>query len=169
MVEEGDDDDFDDIDAELKEQDKGIIEAFAHCEHRVVLSTELEEHVDIGDRQLRRRLNDLVTRDIVGSRKPGRDRLWWLKEDVKEPITVRYPLLGLVRKSSVQLLLLAVVTGIAGAVLTASGSTAMAYEVSPPLVTNESLIYYGLGANIASGLFLVSAGIAAAINWLLLE
>ena len=85
------------IDASLKKQDQAILKAFSRAEHQVVLSREIGEFVDLSDRQIRRRLKDLASRDIVGTRKPGRDRLWWLKEEVKEPITAQYPLLRFAR------------------------------------------------------------------------
>lgn len=170
MVEEGDDDDFEDIEPELKEQDKGIIEAFARAEHRVVLSNELEEFVNISERQLRRRLDDLVTREIVGTRKPGRDRLWWLKDDVKEPITVQYPMLRLVRDSPpIQLTIGAVVLAVVGAIITTSATSAMAYETNPPVISTETLLFYGLGASVLSASLLAGAVIALGINRLLLR
>jgi len=44
----------------LKEQDKGIIEAFAGEDHHVLTNSEISEHVSLSDRQVRRQLGKLV-------------------------------------------------------------------------------------------------------------
>lgn len=52
------------VDASLKTQDKPIIDAFSNAEHQVLLMPEVAEKVDLSDRQVRRRLKDLTSRDI---------------------------------------------------------------------------------------------------------
>ncbi|MFC6727777.1 hypothetical protein ACFQDG_03890 [Natronoarchaeum mannanilyticum] len=156
-----------DLDASLKTQDKPIIDAFSYAEHQVLLTTEVSERVDLSDRQVRRRLKDLASRDILGTRKPGRDRLWWLKQDVREPITAQYPLLRFARdRTSVQLLLVGLGVGIVALVLVPIASLAYAYTVSPPLITREMLLEGGLLASMLASGFLIAAVVAAVTGWL---
>jgi hypothetical protein len=155
-----------DLDASLKTQDKPIIDAFSHAEHQVLLTTEVAEKVELSDRQVRRRLKDLASRDILGSRKPGRDRLWWLKQDVREPITAQYPLLRFARdRTSVQLLLAGLGVGIIALFLVPTASLTYAYSVSPPFVTREILLQAGLLASMLASGFLLSAVLAGIIGW----
>lgn len=155
------------IDPNLKEQERGIVDAFARVDHRVVTTGELAEHVSLSKRHLRRRLDDLVDRGIIGTRKPGRDRLWWLETDVKEPITVQYPLLQFVRdKVSVQLLLVALGVGIIAVILTPAAAMSYAYNVSPPLISRAELLRYGLLASLLASGFLIAATVVAVVGWL---
>lgn len=155
-----------DLDASLKTQDKPIIDAFSHAEHQVLLTTEVAEKVELSDRQVRRRLKDLASRDILGTRKPGRDRLWWLKRDVREPITSQYPLLRFARdRTSVQLLLVGLGIGVVALVLVPIASFTYAHTVSPPLITRETLLEGGLLASMLASGFLIAAVAAAAIGW----
>ncbi|MBB6645380.1 hypothetical protein [Halobellus ruber] len=157
-----------DLDASLKTQDKPIIDAFSHAKHQVLLTTEVAERVELSDRQVRRRLKDLASRDILGTRKPGRDRLWWLKRDVREPITAQYPLLRFARdRTGVQLLLAGLGIGVIALVLVPIASLTYAYNVSPPLITREVLLQWGLLASILASGFLIAAVIAAMTGWLL--
>ncbi len=156
------------LDASLKTQDKPIIDAFSHAEHQILLTTEVAEKVELSDRQLRRRLKDLASRDILGTRKPGRDRLWWLKRDVREPITAQYPLLRFARdRTSVQLLLIGLGVGVGALILVPMASFTYAYSVSPPLITREALLEGGLLASMLASGFLIAAVMAAATGWLL--
>lgn len=155
------------LDASLKTQDKPIIDAFSHAEHQVLLTTEVAGKVDLSDRQVRRRLKDLASRDILATRKPGRDRLWWLKEDVKEPITVQYPLLRFARdRIGVQLLLAGIGVGIIALILVPAASLTYAYNVSPPILTKASLLQSGLLASLLASGFLIAAVVAAVAGWL---
>lgn len=100
-------------DPHLKEQDKGIIEAFAREDHRVLTNSEISEHVSLSDRQVRRRLDKLANKGIIGKRVVSGVKMAWLEEDVKEPITVQYQLLTYVRdRASVQLFLIGIVGGL---------------------------------------------------------
>jgi len=156
------------IDASLKKQDQAILEAFSRAEHQVVLSREIGEFVDLSDRQIRRRLKDLASRDIVGTRKPGRDRLWWLKEEVKEPITAQYPLLRFARdRLSIQFLLIGLAIGIIAVVLVPAASIAFAYNTSPPLISRSELLQAGLLASMLAALFLITSVIFAGLGWVL--
>lgn len=165
---EGEDPEYtSELDASLKTQDKPIIDAFSHAEHQVLLTTEVAERVELSDRQVRRRLKDLASRDILGTRKPGRDRLWWLKRDVREPITAQYPLLRFARdRLSVQLLLVGLGVGVLALILVPTASLTYAYSVSPPLFTRELLLQAGLGASMLAGGFLVAAVAAGVTGWL---
>jgi predicted HTH transcriptional regulator len=75
-------------DPHLKEQDKGIIEAFAREDHQVLTNSEIAQHVSLSNRQVRRRLDKLADQGIIGKRVAGGVKLAWLEKDVKEPITV---------------------------------------------------------------------------------
>lgn len=81
-----------DVDPHLKEQNEGIFDAFAQEEHTILTTPEIENHIDLSGRQVRRRLDDLEDKGIVASRKPGRTKLWWLEAEVEEPISVQYPI-----------------------------------------------------------------------------
>ena len=154
------------LDANLKTQDKPIIDAFSHAEHQVLLTTEVAEKVELSDRQVRRRLKDLASRDILGTRKPGRDRLWWLKQNVREPITAQYPLLRYAQnRISVQLLLAGLVIGIVALFLVPIASFTYANSVSPPFVTREMLLQAGLLASMLASGFLLSAVLAGIVEW----
>jgi hypothetical protein len=166
-LENKDSESISDLDANLKTQDKPIIDAFSHAEHQVLLTTEVAEKVELSDRQVRRRLKDLASRDILGTRKPGRDRLWWLKRDVREPITAQYPLLRFARdRTSVQLFLAGLGVGIVALILVPTASFTYAYSVSPPFITRELLLQVGLGASMLAGGFLIAAVLAGVTGWL---
>ncbi|TKX84282.1 hypothetical protein EXE43_19765 [Halorubrum sp. SS5] len=165
-LESEDSESISDLDASLKTQDKPIIDAFSHAEHQVLLTTEVAEKVELSDRQVRRRLKDLASRDILGTRKPGRDRLWWLKQDVREPITAQYPLLRFVQdRISVQLLLAGLVVGIVALFLVPIASFTYANSVTPPIVTREILLQAGLLASMLASGFLLSAVLAGIVEW----
>ena len=86
------------IDPSLKEQNEGILYAFAKEDHRVLTTPEIVRHVDLSRRQVERRLKNLRDHEIVGTRKPGRTRLWWLETEVEEPVSVQYPILKLIQE-----------------------------------------------------------------------
>lgn len=156
------------VDASLKTQDEPIVETFARAEHRVLTTKEISSDVELSDRQVRRRLKDLASREIIETRKPGRDRLWWLKREVKEPITSQYPLLRFARdRTSVQLLLFGVSVGIIALVVVLSASLTYAYGVSPLWVTRATLLRWGLLASVFGGAFIVSSALAAVFGWTL--
>lgn len=155
------------IDPHLKEQDEAIFEAFARADYQVLTAKEIGEYVDLGDRQVRRRLHDLADREVVGTRKPGRDRLWWLEQDVKEPITVQYPLLRFVRdRSSIQLLLIGLGIATVAMILIMSALISFAYNVSPIIVSQDKLLRLGLYASMFAGGFLIASVSSAAVGWL---
>jgi len=156
------------VDAQLKEQNEGIFTAFSLEEHNVLTTSEIADHVDIKKRQVRRRLNDLEDEGIVDSRKPGRTKLWWLQEEVEEPLSVRYPAIGEVKERlSLQLLLMGVLFGISSVLLTTGFLLSSYYEVPVPLLTSQSIIQSGLlSSMIAAGLFM-AASIIAGLDWLL--
>jgi hypothetical protein len=59
-------------------------------------TTEVADELRVGLKQTRRRLRSLADEGVVGTRQPGGEQLWWLEKEIKEPITVRYPLLRFV-------------------------------------------------------------------------
>ncbi len=162
------------VDPNLKVQDAAIVEAFSLVDHQVVTTAEIHEHVDLSQKQVRRRLNDLADRGIVGTRKPGRDRLWWLEADVTEPITVQYPLLRYVRdRLSVQLFVLGIGVGVLAMVVTMLGTLMVITDPAPEYMRHTTafrlqmeLLRGGLLATVvSSGLLLTGISLAVA-RWL---
>lgn len=142
----------------FKEQDEGIKEAFAKSDHDVLTTNEIEKHTDLSKRQLNRRLDRLVDEGVLGSRKPGRDKLFWLKVDVREPITIRYPLIGLVKRNvSLQLFLLGVAIGVAAMVVLLSAGVFYTYDVGIPVLSRDEVLYAGFGGALIGGTFIVVA------------
>lgn len=153
------------VKANLKTQDTPIIDAFSHAEHKVLTTTEVSKEVDLSDRQVRRRLKDLASRDILGTRKPSQSRLWWVKEDIKEPITAKYPLLRFARdRMSVQLFLIGLTLGIAAVLLVVTATFTYAYNVTPPFVTKATVLQAGFLASILASGFLICAIAIATID-----
>jgi hypothetical protein len=156
------------VNASLKTQDKPIINAFAHAEHKVLTTTEVAKEVDLSERQVRRRLKDLASRNILGTRKPSQSRLWWVKEDIKEPITAQYPLLRFARdRMSVQLFLIGLTIGIAAVLLVVTATFTYAYNVAPPFVTKATFLQAGFLASMLASGFLISAIAVATISRML--
>lgn len=145
-------------DADLKEQDEGIIEVFSKHEHDVLTVGEIAEDVSITKRQVRRRLRDLSDRGVVGVRKTSGRNLAWLEEDVGEPITVRYPLLRFVRdRLSVQFFVVGASIGIFSSIvfffMILGVSYGMSFDSTLGVVFSASA---GLGLTIAAILVLLS-------------
>lgn len=155
-------------DSHLKEQDKGIIEAFAREDHNVLTNTEIAEHVSVHPRTVRRRLDDLADEGIIGKRVVSGVKLAWLEENVKEPITVQYPLLRYVRDhTSVQLFLLGIAGGIVSVLILLAAALAIGYDIPMGFIGREQLLYYGVLAATVSALFILVAVMFAVIEWLL--
>lgn len=151
------------IDASLKTQDEPIINAFSHAEYKVLTTSEVTKEVDLSNRQVRRRLKDLTSRDILETRKPGQSRLWWVKGNIKEPITAQYPLLQYGYRMSVQLFLIGLAVGIVATILVMTSTLIYAYDVAPPLVGKADFLRVGfLSSMLASG-FIIS-GTAVAVG-----
>ena len=155
-------------DPHLKEQDKGIIEAFAKEEHRVLTNTEIADHVSVSKRTVRRRLDKLDEQGVIGKRVVSGVKLAWLEQEVKEPITVQYPLLRYVRdNTSVQLFLLGIAGGIVSVLILLAAALAIGYGIPMGFIGREQLLYYGVLAAIVSALFILVAVMFAVIEWLL--
>ena len=155
-------------DPHLKEQDKGIIEAFAREDHNVLTNSEIAEHVSVHPRTVRRRLDDLADEGIIGQRVVSGVKLAWLEKNVKEPITVQYPLLRYVRDhTSVQLFLLGIAGGIVSVLILLATALTIGYDIPVGLVGREQLLYYGVLAAATSALFIIVAVMFAVIEWLL--
>lgn len=149
----------------LKEQDSGIIEAFARSDDRVLTTSEIAENVTLSDRQVRRRLKELAERGTIGQRLAGGVRIAWLEEDVKEPITVQYPLLRYVRdRASVQFFLIGVLCGIIGALILLTAIVAVRFGLTVGPITNDRILYYGILAAGFSALFVVLSVITVLIE-----
>jgi DNA-binding transcriptional ArsR family regulator len=155
-------------DPHLKEQDKGIIEAFAREDHRVLTNSEISEHVSLSDRQVRRRLDKLADQGIIGKRVVSGVKMAWLEEDVKEPITVQYPLLTYVRdRASVQLFLIGILGGIVAVLILLGAAISIGYNVPVGFVSREQLLVYGVLAATVSALFMIVAAMMAVIGKLM--
>lgn len=152
----------------LKEQDKGIIEAFAKEEHRVLTNTEISEHVSLHPRTVRRRLDKLADDGVIGKRVVSGVKLAWIEGEVKEPITVQYPLLRYVRDhTSVQLFVLGITGGIVSVLILLSAALTIGYSIPIGFITNKQMLVYGVGASVISALFIIVSILFALIGWLL--
>jgi DNA-binding transcriptional ArsR family regulator len=155
-------------DPHLKEQDKGIIEAFAKEDHRVLTNTEISDHVSVSKRTVRRRLDKLDEQGVIGKRVVSGVKLAWLEQEVKEPITVQYPLLRYVRDHpSIQLLLIGVAGGIVSVLVLLAAALSLGYGLEIGIIGRPKLLVYGVIAAAASALFIVVAILFAVIEWLL--
>lgn len=152
----------------LKEQDRGIIEAFAKEDHHVLTTTEISEHVSVSERTVRRRLDELDEEGVIGERVVSGVKLAWLEEEVTEPITVQYPLLRYVwDRTSIQLFLIGVATGIISVLILFAAMMSIGYDISIWFIESEQLLLYGVLAATVAALFIVIAVMFAAIGWLL--
>lgn len=155
-------------DPHLKEQDKGIVEAFVKEEHQVLTNTEIAEHVSVSTRTVRRRLDRLDEKGVIGKRVVSGVKLAWLEKEVKEPITVQYPLLRYVRDHmSIQFFLFGIAGGIVSVLILLAAALAIGYDISTGFLGREQLLYYGVLAAATSALFIIVAVIFAVIEWLM--
>ena len=155
-------------DPHLKEQDKGIIEAFAREDHNVLTNSEIAEHVSVHPRTVRRRLDDLADEGIIGKLVVSGVKLAWLEENVKEPITVQYPLLRYVRDhTSVQLSLIGIAGGIVSVLILLAAALSLGYGISMWFIGSKQLLIYGVLAATVSAIFLIVAAMVGVIEWVI--
>lgn len=153
-------------DPHLREQDRGILEAFARSEHTVLTNSEIADQVSLSSRQVRRRLDALEEDGVVGVRKSSGVRLAWLEADVREPITVQYPLLRYVfDRTGVQLFLVGVAGGIVAVLVLLAAAVAIGYGVTPPFVAPERLLIYGVFAAVLSATFVLVGVGTSVLEW----
>jgi hypothetical protein len=152
----------------LKEQDKGIIEVFSREDHRVLTNNEIAENVSLSERQVRRRLDELEEKDVIGKRKAGGVNLAWLEKDVEEPITVRYPLLRYVRDHiSIQLFLIGVAGGIVSLIVLLTAALSVGYDINLLYLNREQLFSNGILAAVFSAVFIIAGVLLAIANQIL--
>lgn len=154
----------------IKERDQGIIEAFAKETHHVLTTTQIAEHVDLSPRQVRRRLDELAEEKVVGTRVVSGVKLAWLEADVKEPITVQYPLLGYVRDhASLQMFIIGVAIGIVSILILLAAALSIGYDVDIPYTSQEEMLAYGAiiaaGAGITMLMGLAMALVGKLMRW----
>ena len=155
-------------DPHLKEQDKGIIEAFAKEDHRILTNSEIADHVSVSKRTVRRRLDKLDEKGVIGKRVVSGVKLAWLEQEVKEPITVQYPLLRYVRDhTSVQLFILGIMGGIVSVLILLGAALAIGYDIPIGFIGREQILYYGVLAATTSALFIIVGVMFAVVEWLL--
>lgn len=147
-----------------KEQDPAIIEVFSEADQPVLTTKEIADELEhIGLKQTRRRLYDLVDEDILETRKPSRDRIWWLVAEVEEPITVRYPLLRHVRnRFEILITVLGAGLGLIGAFAVMLFLGLEAHGMQPPLIARQDILVAGL-YSIAFGISGMVGGIVATL------
>lgn len=147
------------------EQDPAILEVFSRAEQPVLTTKEIEEELDnIGLKQTRRRLQNLVDEGVLETRKPSRDRIWWLVEEVEEPITVQYPLLRHVRnRFEVLIAVIGAGLGLVGAFAIMLFLGLDANNVVVPFISRNDILVLGLYA-IGIGM----AGIVGGLSGVLL-
>lgn len=157
----------DEIDPYLKEQNEGIFYAFSKEDHQVLTTPEIVEHVDLSRRQVERRLKNLRDQGIVGTRKPGRTRLWWLEAEIEEPASVQYPILRLIQKRlSLQLIVIGALLGIVTVISSTAAVLVANYGFSFSLVDGEMLLQATLLFSMTAVLFLLTGGLVAGTVWL---
>lgn len=155
-------------DPHIKERDKGIIEAFAIEDNNVLTNNEIAEHVSVHPRTVRRRLDDLADDGVIGQRVASGVKLAWLEQDVKEPITVQYPLLRYVwDRTSVALFVLGSAIGVIAVLILLAATLSTGHNVQVWVITPELLQFSGLLAAVISGVFIVVALVFAVVEWLL--
>jgi len=153
------------VEANYKERDQGIIEAFSLSEHDVLTTSEIEDHVSIKKRQLRRRLPDLAEDGPLAMRETPSGNIYWIEEEVAEPITVKYPLLRYVRNNvSVLYVVVGSIIGIA-AVLFLTGTTfLMRYEISLSVISHDQLFVIGFLGSFFGGVIILLGVILGGIQ-----
>jgi len=155
-------------DPHLKEQDRGIIEAFAIEDHNVLTVSEISEHVSVSERTVRRRLDKLSEGDKIGKRVTGGVKLAWLEDEVEEPITVQYPLLKYVwNNTGVLTFVIGAGLGTIAVLILLAAVLATGNEIQVWFITPYRLRFVGLGLALLSALTILVAFIAASIEWLL--
>lgn len=131
-------------------------------------NSEIADHVSVSERTVRRRLDKLDEKGVIGKRVVSGVKLAWLEEEVKEPITVQYPLLRYVRDhTSVQLFLLGIAGGVVSVLILLGAALAIGYGVPIGFIGREQILYYGVLAATVSALFIIVAAMFAVIEWLL--
>lgn len=159
-AEEGDQD-VDLPNPHVKEKNRGIIEAFSRSEYTVLTRKEIDEQLKIEERQVRRRLNDLHEEGVLGMRETSAGKLWWIEEDVKEPITVKYPLTRFVLD---HLGLLYVVVGLAVGAIGILSLTLTAFlvrfGVGIPLISANQIFWISFLIALAGGVIILLGPIA---------
>lgn len=165
---DAEDDDDSPPNPHLKEQDRGIIEAFAKEDHRVLTTAEIAEHVSVHPRTVRRRINRLADEGVLGKRVAGGVNLAWIEGEVKEPITVQYPLIKFIlTHTSALLFVIGMAGGIVSVLILLSAALAIGYGIPIGFTTDEQLLIYGVGAAVLSAIFIIVAILFAVVGWLL--
>lgn len=155
-------------DPHMKEQDRGIIEAFAKADHNVLTSSEIAEHVSVSKRTVRRRLDELSEDGKVGKRVTGGVKLAWLEEDIKEPITVRWPLLKFIwNDAGLLTFVVGTALGVISVLLLLAAVLATGNNVQFLFVTPYRLRFIGLGVSLLSALTILASFVAISVEWLL--
>lgn len=127
------------------ETDEAIIEVFSRADQEVLLTKEIWPELSIGKKQTRRRLRDLESRGVLGSRETTQDIIWWLDAEVEEPITVKYPLLRFVRRRfDVKALLAGIGLGFVGGLLVLLYVVMLAYGTELPLLARRDVLVAGM-------------------------
>lgn len=127
------------------ETDEAIVEVFARADSEVLLTKEIWPELSIGTKQTRRRLRDLESRGVLASRETSQDIIWWLDEEIEEPITVRYPLLRYVRRRfDVQAILGGIALGFLGGLVVFCYVVLLAYDLAIPGVRTDSVLLAGM-------------------------
>lgn len=139
------------------ETDEAIIEVFARADSEVLLTKEIWPELTIGKKQTRRRLRALEDRGVLASRETTQDIIWWLEEEVEEPITVKYPLLRFVRRRfDIQAILAGIALGFLGGLLVFLFVVILAYDIRLPVFSQRSVL--------VAGMYAVVIGVGAAIG-----
>lgn len=150
------------------ETDEAILEVFASADEKVLTTKEIDSEISLSSKQTRRRLRDLESRGILGLKETSQDLIWWLEAEVEEPITVKYPLLRIIRRRlDIQLLLLGVLIGFIGAMTIVLFVGLEATNISPLVVTRQSVLLAGIYATVIGGGATVAGILSLLLNQML--
>lgn len=68
------------VDVELDGMEVAILLEFYISDDPALISTELIDHLDVSRQAIHERLTTLQEKDMLNSKKPGRDRIYWTTE-----------------------------------------------------------------------------------------
>ena len=113
-------------------------------------------------------MDELNDQGVIGKRVVSGVKLAWLEEEVKEPITVQYPLLRYVRdRISIQVLIIGIAAGIISVLILLAAALSIGYDIPVGFIGREQLLVYGVLAASVAAMFILVAIIFAVVGWLL--
>lgn len=153
-------------DPHLSEQDQGIVDAFSYSDELVLTTEDIAQYVDLSNRQIRRRVKALAEDGPLGTRKVGGTRISWLDEDVKEPITVRYPLLDyILNRNSGIFALIGLSAGVIAVQILLVAAVVIGFHIPISFARPVDILLTGTIIAVGSSMFIIVAALSASIEW----